>query len=71
MRNPRTQSFHRFRTFQCAQVKRYKNAIVNENILLRFRRDENGYFWKCISVDGALKSKVLCHQETHPRPPNL
>ena len=24
------------------------------NILLRFRRDENGHFWKRISVDGAL-----------------
>ena len=26
---------------------------MDENILLCFRRDENGYFRKCISVDGS------------------
>ena len=31
-----------------------ENASVGENILLRFLRDENGDFWKRISVDGTL-----------------
>ena len=30
---------------------------VDKNILLRFRRDENGFFWKRIRVDGVLGYK--------------
>ena len=30
--------------------KREENASVDENVLLLFRRDENGHFWKRISV---------------------
>ena len=33
--------------------REYKNASVDKNMLLRFRRDENGYFKKRINVDGA------------------
>ena len=56
MRNPRSQVpvvFIVFERFRVDSWKRYKNASVDENILLRFRRDENGYFSKRISVDGA------------------
>ena len=44
-----------FERFTVDRWKRYKNASVDESILLRFRRDENGYFWKRISVNGALE----------------
>ena len=43
--------------WKCIIVDRWKqneNASVVENILLRFRRDENGYFQKRVSVVGAL-----------------
>ena len=33
-----------FERFSVDRGKRYKNAGVDENVLLRFRRDENGYF---------------------------
>ena len=42
--------------FSVDRWKWYKNASVDENILLRFRRDESGYFWKRITVDGPLVS---------------
>ena len=45
-------------TFENGDLKsatcKYKDASVDKNILLRFRRDENGYFCKhLISVNGA------------------
>ena len=52
-----------FERYSVDRWKRYRNASVDENILLRFRRDENGHFWKLISVVGAwmliLESGVM------------
>ena len=45
-----------FKRFTVDIWKRYDNASVDDNILLRFGRDQNGHFWKRISVDGALAS---------------
>ena len=42
MRNPNVSIV--FECFSVDSLKRYENASVDENILLRFRRDENGYF---------------------------
>lgn len=39
--------------------KQNENASVGENILLHFLRDENGDFWKRISVAGALPTLAL------------
>ena len=37
---------------------RYQNTTVDENILLLFRRDENGDFSKRISVNGAQDNVI-------------
>ena len=64
-----------FERFSVDTWKRYKNAGVDENILLRFHRDENGCFWKRISVYGALvwklkadKVSVCFWREATPKP---
>ena len=45
MRNPSVPVvFIVFECFSVDSLKRYENASVEENILLRFRRDENGDF---------------------------
>ena len=42
-----------FEHFSVYRWKRYENASVDENILLHFRREQNGHFWKRVSVNGA------------------
>ena len=42
-----------FLPFSLDGRKRYENASVDVNLLLHFQWNENGGFWKHISVDGA------------------
>ena len=45
--------FIAFKRFSVDRWKRNKNVSLDDNIFLRFCLDENGFFWKHISVVGA------------------